>query len=74
MSLVIANVPAPDFVESAWLVAVICTVAGDGRSAGAAYTPTGVIVPSAAFPPGTPLTLQVTAMSVAFVTVAAKVV
>jgi hypothetical protein len=25
----------PDFVGSAWLVAVICTVAGEGRSAGA---------------------------------------
>jgi len=74
MSLVIANVPVPDLVASAWLVAVTCTVAGDGKSAGAVYTPTGVIVPSVALPPGTPPTLQLTAMSVVFVTVAAKVV
>jgi hypothetical protein len=73
MSLVIPSVPAPDFVESAWLVAMICTVAGDGKSAGAVYTPADVIVPNAAFPPGTPLTLQMTAVSVVFVTVAMKV-
>jgi len=60
MSLVIANVPVADFVESAWLVAVTCTVSGDGMSAGAVYTPAGVIVPSVAFPPGTPFTLQLT--------------
>jgi len=35
MSLVIANVALPDFVGSAWLVAVTCTVADDGRSIGA---------------------------------------
>jgi hypothetical protein len=73
MSLVITNVTAPDFVESAWLVAVICTVAGDGKSAGAVYRPPEVIVPSVVFPPGTPLTFQLTAVSVVFVTVAAKV-
>jgi hypothetical protein len=72
MSLVIANVPVPDFVESAWLVAVTCIIGGDGRSAGAVYTPTEVIVPSVAFPPGTPLTVQLTAMSVVFVTLAVK--
>jgi hypothetical protein len=73
MSLVIANVTAPDFVESAWLVAVICTVAGDGKSAGAVYTPLEVIVPSVAFPPDTPLTLQLTAVSIVFVTDATNV-
>lgn len=73
MSLVIAKLPVPDFVESAWLVAVTCTVAGEGRSAGAVYTPTDVMVPSVAFPPSTPFTLQLTAVSVVFVTVAAKV-
>ncbi len=73
MSLVIANGAEPDFVESAWLVAVICIVAGDGRSTGAVYTPPDVIVPSVAFPPGTPLTLQLTAVSVVVVTVAVKV-
>lgn len=35
MSLVIVSDADPDFVESAWLVAVTCTVAGDGRSPGA---------------------------------------
>jgi len=74
MSLVIVKVPVPDFVESAWLVAVTCNVAGEGRSAGAVYTPAEVIVPSIAFPPGTPLTLQVTAVSVVFVTVATNVI
>jgi len=73
MSLVIAKVPVPDFVESAWLVAVTCTVAGDGMSAGAVYTPAGVIIPNLAFPPGAPFTLQLTAVSVVFVTVAVKV-
>jgi len=73
MSLVIAKVPVPDFVESAWLVAVTCTVAGDGMSAGAVYTPADVIVPTAAFPPGTPFTLQLTAVSVVFVAAAINV-
>ena len=73
MSLVIAKVPVPDFVESAWLVAVTCTVAGDGMSAGAVYPPADVIVPTAAFPPGTPFTLQLTAVSVVFVAAAINV-
>jgi len=73
MSLVIAKVPVPDFVESARDVAVTCTVAGEGMSAGAVYTPADVIVPSAAFPPGTPFTLQLTAAFEVFVTVATKV-
>src|SRR6266849_6938032 len=73
MSLVIAKVPVPDLVESAWLVAVTCTVAGEERATGAVYTPADVIVPSVAFPPGTPLTLQVTVVSVVFVIVATNV-
>jgi hypothetical protein len=73
MSLAIAKEAVPDFVESAWLVAVICAVAGDGRSAGAVYTPPEVIVPIVAFPPGVPLTLQLTDVSVVFVTVATNV-
>jgi hypothetical protein len=73
-SLVTTKVPVPDFVASALLVAVTSTVAGDGRSAGAVYTPAEVIVPSVRFPPGTLLTLQLTAVSVVFVTVAVKVV
>ena len=73
MSLVIAKLPVPDFVESAWLVAATCTVPGEGMSAGAVYTPAEVIVPIVAFPPGTLLTLQVTAVSVVFTTVATNV-
>ena len=65
--------PVADFVESAWLVAVTCTVSGDGMSAGAVYTQAGVIVPSVVFPPGTPFTLQLTAVSVVFVTAAINV-
>lgn len=63
MSLVIARVVVPDFVESAWLVAMTCTVSGDGMSAGAVYTPADVIVPGGTFPPGTPFTLQLTGVS-----------
>jgi hypothetical protein len=37
------------------------------------YTPVDVIVPRVAFPPATPLTLQFTAVSVVFVTVAMNV-
>jgi len=46
------------------------TVAGDGRSAGAVYTPLVVMVPSAALPPGTPFTVQLTAVSVVLLTLA----
>src|ERR1700686_1816541 len=42
-------------------------------AAGAVYTPAGVIVPWVTFPPGTPLTLQRTAVSVVFVTAATNV-
>jgi hypothetical protein len=73
MSLVTATFAVADFVVSAWLVAVTWTVAGEGRSAGAVYTPAVVIVPSVAFPPATALTLQLTVVSVVFVTVAANV-
>jgi len=52
---------------------VTCTVAGDGRSAGAVYTPAELIVPRVVFPLGTVLTLQLTAVSVVFVTVAVNV-
>lgn len=73
MSLVTATFAVADFVVSAWLVAVTWTVAGEGRSAGAVYTPAVVIVPSVAFPPATALTLQLTVVSVVFVTVAVNV-
>jgi hypothetical protein len=74
MSLVTVAVALPDFVGSAWLVAMICTVAGEGKSTGAVYTPEDVIVPTAAFPPGVPFTLQFTAVFVVLTTVAVNVV
>jgi hypothetical protein len=72
MSLVTVTAELPDFVASAWLAAVTVTVAGDGRSAGAVYPPLLDIVPKAAFPPGTPFTLQLTVWSVVFATLALK--
>ena len=60
MSLVTVTAAVSDFVASAWLVAVTCTFAGEGKSAGAVYTPPGVIVPVAALPPAVPFTLQFT--------------
>jgi hypothetical protein len=73
MSLVIVICAEADFVESAWLVAVTWTTTGDGKSAGAVYTPAAVIVPEDALPPGMLFTLQVTLVSVVFVTVAVRV-
>jgi hypothetical protein len=73
MSLAIVKLTVADFVGSAWLVAVTCTVTGDGKSAGAVYTPAAVTVPVAALPPETPFTLQLTVVSVVFFTVAVKV-
>jgi hypothetical protein len=73
MSLAIVSSAVADFVVSAWLVALTCTTAGEGRSPGAVYWPPDVIVPVAAVPPGTPFTLHVTLGFVAFVTVAMSV-
>jgi len=73
MSLVIVTAAVADFVASAWLVAVTCTVAGDGKSTGALYKPADVMVPTTAFPPAVSFTLQVTAVSAVFVTVAVNV-
>jgi hypothetical protein len=70
MSLATVTLAVADFVGSAWLVAVTCTTAREGRSAGAVYVPSAAIVPVAALPPATPFTLQVTLASVAFFTVA----
>ena len=44
------------------MVAVTVTLAGLGRSGGAAYSPEDEIVPRALLPPAVPLTLQVTAV------------
>src|SRR5579859_49335 len=73
MSLAIVSCAVPDFVESAWLVAATITVVGEGRSAGAVYTPSAVIVPAEALPAGIPFTLQLTVVFGVFVTVAANV-
>ncbi len=68
MSLVTVTCAEPDFVGSATLAAAIVTVALLGKSAGAVYKPVAEIVPTALFPPNTPLTLHVTAVLLAFVT------
>lgn len=73
ISLVMVTLAEADLVASAWLVAVICTVAVAGRSAGAVYTPAVVIVPAAEFPPAMLPTLQLTLVSAVFVTAAVKV-
>jgi hypothetical protein len=60
-------------------VAVIVRLVGEGRICGAEYvavsapTEVGAIVPRAELPPGTPLTLQFTAVKVAFFTTAVNV-
>ena len=72
-SLAIVTFALAVFVVSAWLVAVTCGAGFTGKSGGAVYTPAEVIVPRAALPPGTPLTLHVTVVSSEFFTVAAKV-
>src|SRR5256885_6501069 len=72
MSLVTVTCAEPDFVWSATFAAAIVTVALLGKSAGAAYRPVADIVPTALFPPATPLTLQVTVVLLVFVTSAAK--
>jgi len=59
---------------SAWLVALIVRLVGEGKICGAEYVAVsapaevGIIVPSAELPPGTPLTLQSTAVKAAFFT------
>src|SRR5262249_17831563 len=73
-SLVTVTAALSDSVLSAWLVAVTVTVAGDGRSFGAVYAPVVVIVPTAALRPGTPFTLQLTAVLAVLLTVALNLV
>ena len=43
---------------------------GDGTLAGAIYVPVALMVPSAAFPPATPFTFQMTPVLLVFLTVA----
>src|SRR5207248_10125710 len=58
------------FVGSAMLVALTDTCAGLGTWAGAVYRPEEEIVPTAAVPPATPFTSQVTFLLLVLVTVA----
>jgi hypothetical protein len=69
-SLSITTLADPLAPGAATLVAVTVTLAGDGRSPGAVYSPVFEIVPTVAFPPATPFTLHVTRVSVVPVTVA----
>lgn len=68
-----ASCAAADFVGSASLVADTVTVAGEGKSAGAVYTPEAEMVPADALPLGMPFTLHVTFVLLVFVTVAENV-
>ncbi|MGO8816993.1 MAG: hypothetical protein ACLQVG_20320 [Terriglobia bacterium] len=61
-----------DLVVSAWLVAIMVTLAGLGIIAGAVYMPALEIVPAVELPPVTPATDHVTAAFVEFATVAAN--
>jgi hypothetical protein len=60
-------------VESAADTAVTVTTAGEGTVIGAAYTPVAEIMPTAALPPATPLTLQFTTVFEDPLTVAVNV-
>jgi hypothetical protein len=59
-----------DLAVSAWLVAIMVTLAGLGIIAGAVYMPELDIVPTVELPPVTPPTDHVTAVFVEFATVA----
>ena len=61
----------PVFEGSAWLVAAT-VMEVEGTEAGEVYTPEEEIVPVVGFPPGAPLTLQVTLWSGVLETVAAN--
>lgn len=66
------TVAVPFFVVSAALVAVMVTVFGAGRLAGAVYIPFESIVPVVALPPATEFTDQVTLVFVLPLTAAAN--
>lgn len=66
------TVADPDCVGSCTETAVICTVGWAGGVAGAVYRPPVEMVPTVLSPPVTPFTAQVTAVLLAFVTVAVK--
>jgi len=72
MSLDMVRPAVEDLEESAWLVAVTCTLPLTGRSAGAVKRPSRVMVPTWGEPPAMPLTLQETEVSEVLVTAAEK--
>jgi hypothetical protein len=61
-SLVTVTAAEADDAPFATLVARMLTVTGEGRMAGAVYTPAALIVPTVEFPPLMPFTLHVTAV------------
>ena len=65
----IVTVALADLAGCATLVAVTVTAAGVGTEAGAVYKPEVVMVPTVLLPLVTPLTLQLTEVSEAPVTV-----
>lgn len=73
ISLLTWTAAAPLLEGSATLVASTVTLPDAGRIAGVVYTPVASIVPEAAFPPGIPFTLQITAVFVVLLTVAENV-
>jgi len=66
----IVTLADPETPGSSTETAVTVTGLGLGTIVGAVYNPFGEIAPAAALPPTTPLTSQVTAKFVAFLTVA----
>lgn len=62
MSLASVSCAEADFDVSAWLFAVTCITAEEGRLSGAVYMPWASIVPRVELPPGTLFTSQVTAV------------
>src|SRR5689334_20789340 len=74
MSLVMLIVVTAVLLGSAMLVAWTLTVAGTGRNCGAVNRPAVEIVPTVLLPPGTPATLQLTAVLLVSVTVAVSAV
>ncbi len=64
------TVAEADFVVSATEIAVTVTEAGFGTALGAVYRPAALTVPCVESPPATPFTCQVTAVLVAYNTLA----
>jgi hypothetical protein len=74
MSLRIVMVAFAVFVASAALAACTTSVAGTGSDCGAVKIPLAEIVPTVELPPGTPATVQITPVFVAFETVGVRLI